>query len=245
MKKFTFLVVLVAFAVVALATEACDEDYGMIYCTDSRIPGVGIVCGSGGNSSGGGPPGGGNPTPTPTPPPPSATEVTVSRYMTSANIDDANNMGCTWAAQGQIGIVVLAFGAGRLENDVWGTVLLNGVPAELWQIEVAAYEFAAGYAACSPPFGHITLAIGTNNSVPTSQSWWTPTTHYQFGAQWAELITRIHSRIVLMRSGRVALVGANDIETEYNSVANSRAWVDGYDSEDSRDFYNFGNAGGC
>ena len=66
------------------------------------------------------------------------------------------------------------------------------------------------------------------------------------GVAWAQMINEINAwYIVNGYSGQVHAVGATDIEPAWNSAATSRAWVDGYDSVNLYDFYDFGTADGC
>lgn len=167
------------------------------------------------------------------PPPP-----TFSRYVTTVDTAVMNQMGCT--RREMEGIVILSFGQPWIENGVYGVRLLDvdATYKNVLQVEAAVRAFIDGYMYCSTS-GRMYVAAGVNNyGGATGDS--------VHGAYWALMVNRLNDYIVGRGWGaRISADGAIDIEMPWNTAANTRAWVNGYDYTNSYRMYNFGSCDGC
>ena len=128
----------------------------------------------------------------------------------------------------------------RFPDGSYGTTLLNGPDARTTAIGAAAREFAHGYWVCtgSDTGSRLRLAIGTSNHG-----------HHVtrgHGIAWATMVNAVNAW--LRQSGyssQASAVGASDMEPGFNDPADTRVWVDGFDSVCCPLLYNYGDASGC
>ncbi len=191
------------------------------------------------------------PTPTPLPagtPPPYSSSI----YMLTADGTRLYNLGCQLGAKDkalpgiQNTIVILDFGSPVITNNQYGTDLFWMAAVTITQIKGAVENFGRGYYICSDTdrSSQIYVGIGTTNFEYTHS--WSTGTARAHGTAWAQMVNDVNSWLVTNGySSQVHAVGAVDIEPAWNSVAFSRAWVDGYDAVNLYDYYDFGTADGC
>ncbi|MBI4497579.1 MAG: hypothetical protein HY689_06770 [Chloroflexi bacterium] len=177
------------------------------------------------------------------PPPPFAV---ASYYISTIDPTTLFNQGCALGQRdrdlpgAQDNLVILAFGAPRGRNGSFGTLLFSNTFAASSQIATAVEAFARGYATCTGEdrASHLRIAIGTSNF--GSQ------VTFSHGRAWAQLVTTVSQRIAAAgHASQVDVVGASDMEPDWNGPATTRAWVDGYASAFTQPLYNFGTAAGC
>lgn len=183
----------------------------------------------------------------PAPPPP-----TISYYIVEGTPTQAYNAGCALGrrdrdlAGAQNGIVILDFGRPAVlqttAGSVYGTTLFDESFAAPARIIEATTKVGEGYWVCSGNdlSSKVTIAIGTNNK-PLSGG-----NMAAHGAAWARIVN--DTQTFLAHSPykqQVRAVGASDMELGYNTPAQTRAWVDGYDTVNNWPLYNFGDAQGC
>ncbi len=164
---------------------------------------------------------------------------TTTRYMSTTDYDTLYNEGC--AQTNEDGAIILDFGQPWFDGTSYGTIIFGSITfRSICDIENAVQGFLSGYYLCGGS-GFLRVAVGTSN--------YHGATGYPHGQAWAQMVNRLNDFIVSPPSwaDREAARGANDIELNWNSVANSRAWVDGYSSayQDASYFYNYGDAAGC
>lgn len=141
-------------------------------------------------------------------------------------------------------VVVLDFGSPVTVNSQYGTDLFWFADVTLSQIASAAQNFGKGYYVCvgADRSSHIYIGIGTTNYGTK----FTTTNWREHGLAWGKMVNDVNTWFKNNGySGQVHAVGAIDIELSWNSPTNSRAWVDGYDSVNLYDYYNFGTLDGC
>ncbi|HEX7588749.1 MAG TPA: hypothetical protein VF478_10575 [Anaerolineae bacterium] len=181
--------------------------------------------------------------------PPSAT---MSRYMSTVNAVTLYNEGCAQGSANQNGIVVLDFGAPRVNSGVQGTRLFNlGGFASTDQIAHASEAFLQGYWNCSPPSAHVVLAIGTTNcgqgagSGPCNPGGGNVSLVH--GQAWAQMVRDVNAWITENTyNAKMYAAGANDMEPGWNSPIDTRAWIGGYFSTTPIvALYNFGSCDSC
>lgn len=168
-----------------------------------------------------------------------APNATTTRYMSTTNYDVLYNLGC--AQTYETGAVILDFGQPWFNGAEYGTIIFGSITfRSVSDIESAVQGFLTGYYTCGGT-GFIRLGVGTSN--------YRGATGYAHGQAWAQIVNRLNDWVSSPPSwaDRIGVRGANDIELDWNSVANSRAWVDGYTSayQGESYFYNYGDAAGC
>jgi len=168
-----------------------------------------------------------------------APPATTSRYMKTTDKSVAYNEGCAAGKASQQGIIVLDFGSPSISGVTYGTLLLGANSfRSLNQIEEAAKNFLWGYWSCSPWGPTITLAVGTSN--------YHGQTNYNHGRAFAQIVNNIAVWLSQKGfAGQEDAAGASDLELDWNTASASRAWVTGYDSNDMRPYYDYGDAAGC
>ncbi len=190
-----------------------------------------------------------NPTviPGPTSTPPLAS---TSYYLLTVDSAKMYNLGCEVGkldlslAGYRDTVVVLDFGSPVIINSQYGTDLFWFADVTLSQIASAAQNFGKGYYVCAGADrgSHIYIGIGTTNYGTK----FTTTNWREHGTAWAKMVNDVNTWFKNSGySSQVHAVGAIDIELSWNSPVNSRAWVDGYDSVNLYDYYNFGTLDGC
>jgi hypothetical protein len=191
------------------------------------------------------------PTPSPLPPgvpPPYSSSI----YMLTVDSVRLYNLGCQLGAKDralpgvQSTIVILDFGSPKVTNNQYGTDLFWMGPVTITQIKAAVENFGRGYYICAGDdrASQMYAGIGTTNYGTTVMG--STASARAHGTAWAQMVNDVNSWLVTNGySSQVHVVGATDIEPAWNSVAVSRAWVDGYDSVNLYDYYDFGTADGC
>jgi len=170
-----------------------------------------------------------------------ASPATTSRYMQTTDATTLYNLGCSRGTAGQSGVIVLDFGDPG-KNPAYGAWHPStSTFATVTQIREAAKSFLSGYWNCSPIGANITLAIGTTNAGSLSL-----TDLSNHGQAWAQMVNEVDTWLgTTNKRSKEAVVGASDMQLDWNSAENTRAWADGYDSVNNRPYYNFGSCEGC
>lgn len=183
-------------------------------------------------------------------------EFTTSRYMSTIDGQKMYQLGCKSGEKRESGVVVLDFGQPRLISSTvgastvvtYGTRIFDFTFVSLNQIADGAKQFANGYWSCAPKDTQLRLALGTSNyESPTHPSFADANGWQEHGRAFAQMVNDVHAWLQTQPNlaSQIFIFGANDIEPSWNSVANSRAWVDGYASVSQRSFYNYGSCDGC
>ncbi|GEM_PF-1029992 len=165
----------------------------------------------------------------------------TSRYMRTVDVNTLYNLGCSQT--NQRGVTILDFGQPRYDGQDYGASIFrtDRTFATISDIESAVRAFLSGYYVCNgnPGHGVITVAVGTSNLGRDT----TPG-HAQ---AWAQMIARLNDFISSSPNwtDRLSVVGASDIELNWNSPANTIAWVDSYAQTPNVKYINYGDAGGC
>lgn len=166
---------------------------------------------------------------------------TISRYMATASTQAHYDLGCERSRRKVGGPIGLIYGKPVLVGSSQGASLYGNPDATVAQIETAAKQFVQGYRDCAINAPQIILIIATTNDDSDPER--VTSAH---GAAWADLVDAVATWT--SGQGYTALVnvqGGSDIEPGFNSVADSRAWVDGYESVNNRAMWNLGSADGC
>lgn len=171
--------------------------------------------------------------------------ATTSRYMYTTDSNALYTWGCNQGSASESGVVVLDFGKPEQSGSAYGASLFGYGFRSTAQIESAVIQFLRGYWDCSPSEAFVTLSIGTSNCGPPVCG--VSSVNYAHGQAWAEMVNNVADWIASPPSyaSKIAVAAANDIEMDFNTSANTRAWVDGYNSVDTRPYYDYGDCGGC
>ena len=181
-----------------------------------------------------------------------ASSYSMSLYMLSVDSTKMYNLGCQFGkidrdfAGSRDTFVILDFGSPKKINTEYGADLFWMGPVTVSQIKEAVQNFGRGYYLCTSTdrSSQIYVGIGTTNYGSMLAS--STDVAFAHGAAWAQMVNDLNSW--LKDSGyasQVHAVGANDIELSWNSAAISKAWVNGYDSINLYNFYDFGTLDGC
>lgn len=185
------------------------------------------------------------PPPTNTPP-----LASTSYYMLTVDSTKLYNLGCEVGKLDQTlagyrdTVVVLDFGSPVIINSQYGTDLFWYADVNLGQIASAAQNFGKGYYVCAGTdrTSHVYIGIGTTNY----STKFTTTNWREHGVAWGKMVNDVNTWFKNNGyASQVHAIGAIDIELSWNTATNSRAWVDGYDSVNLYDYYNFGTLDGC
>lgn len=176
----------------------------------------------------------------------------TSYYMITIDTSFTYDLGCELGTRDQQepgtqdSVVVLDFGLPyySVENG-FGTYLFGFGPVGLSEIRIAAESFAEGYYTCtgSDNDSNLVLGLGTNNKPNSLNTVYKLTSH---GEHWANMIDYLN-QILLDRNmlQQVQAYGASDIELDWNSPTNTKAWLAGYGSQAEAPLLYFGDAAGC
>ncbi len=187
----------------------------------------------------------------------SAPPASVSRYMFTTNPQELYNDGCAaghHATQDNVqnSLIVLDFGQADSQPDgsggtIWGTYLYNKTFASTTDISLAAKSFADGFWDCTSFYGPtLTLTIGTSNQSGALAD--DPSVWSAHGVAWGNMVNNIESYIDNSGySSELQASGASDMEVNWNSSTNTRAWADGYGSTPNSGwfYYDYGDASAC
>ena len=169
----------------------------------------------------------------------------------------AYNLGCALGTRdaglqgSQDNIVVLDYGRSVYDNIngqmSYGTRLfITAVKVNMEQIAGSAEKFGEGYYACTGADwdSRVKIAIGTNNY---EYDGCTNCAHdFSHGAAFAKMVNSVNDWLTLKGfTSQVSAAGANDLELSWNTYARSKSWLDGYDSANQYELYNFGAIPGC
>ena len=171
----------------------------------------------------------------------SAPAATISRYMETAGLQAHWDLGCDRSRRKVPGIVALIYGRPAWVNGQHGATIYAGPDATVGQIGAAAKQFVQGYRDCAINAPQLILAIATTNFEASIER-----VTFAHGAAWADMVDDVAAWTTAQGyAGLVTVHGGNDMEPGFNDVPDTRAWVDGYDSVNSRLLYNLGSADGC
>jgi hypothetical protein len=177
--------------------------------------------------------------------------TSTSRYVSTINPQAHYGMGCESGRNGEGGTIILDFGQPQQVGFGYGTLIFDFTTlASTSQIADAAKAFLRGYEDCAPNYARLNLAIGTSN--------FRGTTNFEHGRAWAQLVNTLNTWLSAtslfegeglgvrsVESDRFAFLGANDIEPSWNTVTNTRNWVQGYASAALHPYLNYGSCDGC
>ena len=188
----------------------------------------------------------------------------TSYYIKSISIDPVSGLdqlaysrGCELGARDkdlagtQLNLAILDYGR-PIYDQINGTsqygarLFTTAARVDLNQIAVSARSFAVGYYVCTgvDTASRLIVGIGTNNLEYDGCSNCSVT--YGHGQAWAGMVNAVNDWLVQNGyGGQVSAAGANDIELSWNSAANTRTWLEGYDSANRFEMYNFGALPGC
>jgi hypothetical protein len=177
----------------------------------------------------------------PSPPP-----YTTSIYETTTNYTTLYNQGCSAGQSNEYGLIVLDFGEPDLHGTTYGTYDFGGNFDSDYAIGHAVANFARGFWNCSPSTAAVDIGIGTSNYNGVGQ-YWTNSQWYTAGQMWAKVVNGVANYIVNSGfSSRVNADGADDIEVEWATPAQSESFVNGFAStvESHHYFYDYGDDSG-
>jgi hypothetical protein len=158
---------------------------------------------------------------------------------------NAYRLGCAQgtadAASGQWSEVVLAFGA-QNSADTGNVLPITNNSVSYANVEQYAENVAEGYYACtgSDTTTVLSLAMGTNNSVPSRVT-------SAYGAKWAAVVLAVANWTAGNNvHTQVSIRGGNDIEPAWSSQSEAISWANGYDGAAGAKLYvDFGSCDGC
>jgi len=177
-----------------------------------------------------------------------APAATLSRYMGTASTVTHYNLGCDRARKKVGGPLVLIYGKPILFNGQQGVALYGGTNIAVTTLISPAEQFVQGYRDCAISAPLLILVLATTNcgngaSGSGCGGDYVTNSH---GVAWANMVNAV-ANWVNSRGYQllVSVSGGSDIEPSWDSVASTRAWVDGYASVATRSMYNAGAADGC
>ena len=182
---------------------------------------------------------------------------TTSYYMKSVDGNAAYKLGCTLGTRdsqldgSQDNVVILDYGRAIYDTIngqmAYGTRLfITAARVDMNQIAASAERFGEGYYICSNPdnSSHLSIGIGTNNYEYDGCS--NCSADFSHGVAFAKMVNAVNDWLVTKGfSGQVNAAGANDIELSWNTYTRTRSWLDGYDSVNQYELYNYGAIEGC
>lgn len=205
--------------------------------------------------------------------PPTVPPASLSRYWNADLLSPAGfdlealyDDGCSQArdshTRNRNTIVVLDFGSPTLSHGIFGVITTNGLRFHSnAEIEVAIMSYARGFWACSSPYpdSHTVVAVGVSNTGYVA----TPGDNARrLGIEWAKMIKSLRQWIIFgdcnnptgacSLSSRISIAGAINIEHHKNTITHFitnpggvEDWADGYASETSAPYYDFGTCEDC
>jgi hypothetical protein len=194
----------------------------------------------------------------PVTPPISSQSYYLSKYDTTT----LYNYGCDLGTRDlnipgtQDSFVFLDMGHPYYKNSVYGVQRENTDEFHsVSELKNAAYSFAIGYYVCvgSDTASQLTIAIGTNNwdNVATPEDYVTA----GHGSAWGDLVLSTQSQLAY-QSTQIAVVGASDMEIDWNDPTETKAWTDAFiakiyhsypdgSEELLSNLFDIGDAAGC
>lgn len=167
-----------------------------------------------------------------------APAATISRYMQTAGHQAHYDLGCNRSRAKIAGPIALIYGMPVVVNGAQGASLYNGADATVNQIRDAAKQFVQGYRDCAINAPLIILILSTTNFGGNVTN--------AHGQAWANMVDAVATWTIGQGYQQLVNVqGGSDIEPGFNTVAASRAWVDGYDVAGDRGMYALASADGC
>jgi hypothetical protein len=172
-----------------------------------------------------------------TPPKPPTDE---SFYVNTSSTTTAYNLGCSQgsadASSGSGSMAYLDFGG---QNSSGGTdTAFGGIALTYSQIENIGLAFAHGYYVCtgSDKSTHLTLAVGTNNSLNNGST---------YGTAWGNVTSTTYRLIYNAGyASQVYVWGGDDMEPGYSTQSLTESWASSF-SGTSNEYLDFGSADGC
>ena len=175
--------------------------------------------------------------------------ATWSRYVTTTNLYTPGCNQGKWSDTNHVNdiVVILDFGKMYYQNGSYGAVDWGVGFRTTTQIAATAETFLQGFWDCtklnSP--SNVNVAIGTNNCTTDPNCVYSNTT-YAGGQAWGNMVKSVNSWVVSKRySAQEYATGANDMEVDWESAANTRNWADGYTNVSNYPYYDYGDAAGC
>lgn len=182
----------------------------------------------------------------PTPP-----YYTYSFYMTSINTTSAYNWGYSQGIHDyrdlpghQDSMVILDFGQPAIQNGIYGAFIFdqNADFVSVSDIEYAVDAFSDGFfAGLNGSDSNLTLAIGTSNLGQRVD-------YHSHEVAWVQAVDSVQNYITQAGySQRLSIVGADDIELDYNTSSASFPWVQGFADANSnqRLLMDYGDSAAC
>lgn len=173
----------------------------------------------------------------------SAPAYSVTRYVSTVDPARWYNLGCEAGQQATDsgpgdGIVILDFGQPQNWGNRFGTLDFGGHQDSIATITEVAQSWLQGFWDCTPQDGPtVKLGLGTSN--------YKGSTTYAHGRAWAKLVNSVAGWVAAQGYGsQLSVRGASDMEIGWNSPANTRAWVDGYNAAGHYPLYDYGDDAG-
>ncbi len=165
---------------------------------------------------------------------------THSHYISNAGNSSMYNLG--YNESNTMGEIILDFGCSSEYSSTYGTIDFSNTFDSMTTITSAVQQYIAGYNANTGHNQYISLAVGTNTSIPGSSYYLsTQTAEYNHGNAFRAMIGGIAP------SGYVVAVdGANDAEIGFNTGPMTQSWVQGYASNNVNHhlMYDYGDDAG-
>lgn len=164
---------------------------------------------------------------------------THSHYVSNASSSTMYNLG--YNESNTSGLIILDFGAPAKYSGSYGTYDFGNVFLYPSDITNAVNQYISGYTNNTSHTNHIRVAVGTSNYNLTN------TYALSGSTDWNTAGNSIHSiaNSVTRTSIIDTVEGAIDAEVAYNSSTNTRAFVDGFASNNVSNFlYNYGDDAG-
>lgn len=182
----------------------------------------------------------------------------TSWYVTTTDISVLSTLGCNDAKQLLPGpnLIILDFGYPWSQNGQQGVRILPGGSSTKWrtitEVENGVKAYLEGFKAanCNPSGATTRLVISVNNyDSPSEAGDYVNTQH---GNAWIEMIRRIYDYVSndTYLASKIFIRGGIDIELDWNSAADTIAWVDAYKAKavyqgTTLSLYNFGTCEDC
>ena len=165
-------------------------------------------------------------------PPPS----TTSWYKTTLGSATTQNEGCT-AAKGATGLIILDYGEPYYSSGSYGTLLTSvNTFASDASIQANVTDFLRGANSCSLTGTNLKIAVGTSNDnsegLSTSQL-------SAAGQAWANIVNA--SINYIHANSHITVYAADDIEVDYSTYAEAKAFIDGYHAGTTALLANYGD----